>query len=49
MIFLLSRDSRAAAAFTAAWVIGTRRQPGYAAAHEHISGLAAPDAEAPLT
>ena len=35
------------AAFTAAWVIGTRRQPGYAVAHEHISGLAAPDAAHP--
>jgi hypothetical protein len=36
------------AAFTAAWAIGTVRQPGYSVAHEHISGLAAPDAETPL-
>ncbi len=35
------------AAFTTAWVIGTRRQPGYSIAHEHISGLAASDAEEP--
>ena len=35
------------AAFTAAWALGTVRQPGYSAAHEHISGLAAPDADNP--
>jgi hypothetical protein len=35
------------AAFTAAWVVATHRQPGYSVAHEHISGLAAPDAEHP--
>lgn len=35
------------AAFTAAWVVGTIRQPDYSVAHEHISGLAAPDADAP--
>ena len=35
------------AAFTAAWAVGTIRQPGYSVAHEHISGLAAPDADAP--
>jgi Protein of unknown function (DUF998) len=35
------------AAFTAAWAVGTARQPGYSAANEHISGLAAPDARAP--
>ncbi len=35
------------AAFTAAWAVGTVRQPGYSAANEHISGLAAPDARAP--
>ncbi|MEX0983609.1 MAG: DUF998 domain-containing protein [Actinomycetota bacterium] len=35
------------AAFTTAWVIGTRRQRDYSIAHEHISGLAAPDAEEP--
>jgi hypothetical protein len=35
------------AAFTAAWAVATLRQPGYSIAHEHISGLAAPDAEQP--
>lgn len=35
------------AAFTAAWALGTIRQPGYSVAHEHISGLAAPDADNP--
>ena len=35
------------AAFTAAWALGTVRQPGYSVAHEHISGLAAPDADNP--
>ena len=35
------------AAFTAAWVVATHRQPGYSIAHEHISGLAAPDADEP--
>jgi hypothetical protein len=35
------------AVFTAAWAIATHRQPGYSVAHEHISGLAAPDAERP--
>jgi hypothetical protein len=35
------------AVFTAAWLVGTRRQRGYSVAHEHISGLAAPDAEDP--
>jgi Protein of unknown function (DUF998) len=35
------------AAFTAAWAIGTARQPRYSVANEHISGLAAPDARAP--
>lgn len=35
------------AAFTAAWALGTFRQPGYSVAHEHISGLAAPDADNP--
>jgi hypothetical protein len=34
-------------AFTAAWILSGRRQDGYSLAHEHISGLAAPDAEAP--
>ena len=34
-------------AFTAAWAVGTVRQPGYSVANEHISGLAAPDARAP--
>jgi hypothetical protein len=34
-------------AFTAAWLLGTRRQPAYSVANEHISGLAAPDAEVP--
>lgn len=37
------------AAFTGAWVASTVRQPRYAVAHEHISGLAAPDARAPAT
>jgi hypothetical protein len=31
-------------AFTAAWLIGARRQEGYQVRHEHISGLAARDA-----
>jgi hypothetical membrane protein len=35
------------AAFTAAWALATARQPGYSIANEHISGLAAPDAQAP--
>lgn len=35
------------AAFTAAWLASTRRQPAYSVANEHISGLAAPDAEVP--
>jgi hypothetical protein len=35
------------AAFTAAWIAGSSRQPGYSVANEHISGLAAPDARAP--
>jgi hypothetical protein len=35
------------AAFTAAWLVATRRQPSYSVANEHISGLAAPDAEVP--
>lgn len=35
------------AAFTAAWVASTARQPGYSVRDEHISGLAAPDAEIP--
>jgi hypothetical protein len=34
-------------AFTAAWVVGTMRQPGYSIANEHISGLAARDARRP--
>lgn len=34
-------------AFTAAWLVATRRQPAYSLANEHISGLAAPDAEVP--
>jgi len=34
-------------AFTAAWVVSTVRQPSYTVAHEHISGLAAPDARTP--
>ena len=33
------------AAFTAAWAIGARMQPSYDVAHEHISALAAIDAE----
>jgi hypothetical protein len=36
------------AAFTAAWALGTVRQSGYSVAHEHISGLAAPDADNPV-
>lgn len=35
------------AAFTAAWLVATRRQPSYSLANEHISGLAADDAEVP--
>jgi hypothetical protein len=35
------------AAFTAAWLVGMRHQEDYAVSHEHISGLAAPDAEVP--
>jgi len=35
------------AAFTAAWALATARQPNYSVANEHISGLAAPDAQAP--
>ena len=35
------------AAFTAAWALATARQPGYSIANEHISGLAAPDAQSP--
>jgi hypothetical protein len=35
------------AVFTSAWIVGTRRQPVYSIANEHISGLAAPDAEVP--
>jgi len=34
-------------AFTAAWAASSRRQPGYSSRHEHISGLAAPDARDP--
>lgn len=34
-------------AFTVAWLIAQRRQDEYAVAHEHISGLAAPDANDP--
>jgi hypothetical protein len=30
--------------FTAAWLVGARRQEGYRVRHEHISGLAARDA-----
>jgi hypothetical membrane protein len=37
------------ACFTAAWITASARQPGYALANEHISGLAAPDARAPAT
>jgi uncharacterized protein DUF998 len=36
------------AVFTAAWVEASRRQPGYSVVNEHISGLAAPDARAPV-
>ena len=35
------------AAFTAAWIAASARQPGYSPVNEHISGLAAPDAHAP--
>lgn len=35
------------AAFTVAWLVATRRQPAYSLANEHISGLAAADAEVP--
>ncbi len=35
------------AAFTAAWIAGSSRQPGYSVANEHISGLAATDARTP--
>ena len=35
------------AVFTASWLVGTIRQPGYSISHEHISGLAAPDARTP--
>ena len=35
------------AAFTAAWSIATARQDGYSIRGEHISGLAAPDADHP--
>lgn len=35
------------AAFTGAWALATARQPDYSFANEHISGLAAPDAQAP--
>ena len=35
------------AAFTAAWGIATARQDGYSIRGEHISGLAAPDADHP--
>jgi hypothetical protein len=35
------------ASFTTAWLVATRRQPVYSVANEHISGLAAPDAEVP--
>ena len=35
------------AAFTAAWVVAQRRQGDYDVVHEHISGLAAPDADDP--
>lgn len=34
-------------AFTAAWAISGARQAGYSIRHEHISGLAAPDARDP--
>jgi hypothetical protein len=36
------------AVFTAAWLVGGLRQPRYPVADEHISGLAAVDAEHPL-
>lgn len=35
------------AAFTVAWALGTHRQVDYSIRDEHISGLAAPDAEIP--
>lgn len=35
------------AVFTTAWLVGTVRQPGYSVSNEHISGLAAPDAQTP--
>jgi hypothetical protein len=35
------------AAFTAAWLVAQRRQDEYDVKHEHISGLAAPDADDP--
>ncbi len=35
------------AAFTAAWLVSGLRQRGYSILHEHISGLAAPDARDP--
>jgi hypothetical protein len=35
------------AAFTAAWLVNSRRQVDYPARHEHISGLAAMDADHP--
>lgn len=34
-------------AFTTAWAVSSLRQEGYSIAHEHISGLAAPDARQP--
>ena len=34
-------------AFTVAWLVAQRRQDEYSVAHEHISGLAAPDANDP--
>jgi Protein of unknown function (DUF998) len=37
------------AAFTTAWIVNGQRQPGYPIADEHISGLAALDAENPGT
>jgi hypothetical protein len=36
------------AAFTAAWLVAGTREPGYAVANEHISGLAAPDARSKM-
>jgi Protein of unknown function (DUF998) len=35
------------AVFTTAWILSGRRQDDYLLAHEHISGLAAPDAQDP--